>query len=124
MTLLADSCNIINLNSQFRSKFTIVRNSKLILSCLKKIYDLGFISGFEIIDKKKIKVFLKFNDFEATLRNISIISVPSKDYFLKKTKIQNMSAKNFNGFIIISTNIGLLTDIECICSNKGGLALI
>ena len=86
MHLLSDTCNLLSLGSKSYSKYVIVKNSKLSFQCLKKVYDLGFISGFTILDKKKIKVYLKYNQLEPTLRNIYTISVPSRDFFVKKKK--------------------------------------
>jgi len=86
MHLLSDSCNLINLNSRIGSKKVIVRNSKLSVQCLKKAYELGFISGFTVVSEKKIKVFLKYRNLEPSLRNMSTISVPSRSSFLKKKK--------------------------------------
>jgi len=124
MHLLSDSCNLINLNSRIGSKKVIVRNSKLSVQCLKKAYELGFISGFTVVNEKKIKVFLKYRNLEPSLRNICTISVPSRSAFLKKKKIQNSAKNNANGFLIMSTDVGIISDIECVYFSKGGKILV
>ena len=125
MHLLSDGCNLINLGSKFGSKFVIVRNSKVIIKSLEKIYDLNFISGFRVVDNKKIKVFLKYNNFHPVLRNIYTLSKPSKKFFLKKKNIKSLSAKSScNGFFVISTDKGFLTDIECVLFSRGGKAML
>jgi len=124
MHLLSDSCNLINLNSRIGSKKVIVRNSKLSVQCLKKAYELGFISGFTVVSEKKIKVFLKYRNLEPSLRNMSTISVPSRSSFLKKKRIQNNAKSNTNGFLIMSTDVGIISDIECVYFSKGGKILV
>lgn len=124
MHLLSDSCNLINLNSRVGSKKVIVRNSKLSIQCLKKVYELGFISGFTIVNEKKVKVYLKYRNLEPILRNICTISVPSRSAFLKKKRIQNNVKNNANGFLIISTDVGIISDIECVFFSKGGKILV
>ena len=124
MHLLSDTCNLLSLGSKFYSRSIVVRNSKLSFNCLKKIQDLGFISGFTILSQKKVKIFFKYNHFYPILRSAYTLSVPSKDVSLKKKKIQNVSRNNLNGFIIISTDCGLATDIECVFLSIGGKALI
>lgn len=124
MHLLSDTCNLLSLGSKSYSKCVIVKNSKLSFQCLKKVYELGFISGFTILDKKKIKVYLKYNQLEPTLRTIYTVSVPSKAFFVKKKKIQNISKGSLNGFLIISSDCGLISDIECTLFSKGGKVLI
>jgi len=122
--LLSDSCNLINLNSRIGAKKVIVRNSKLSIQCLKKVYELGFISGFTILNQKKVKVYLKYRNFEPTLRNMSTVSVPSRSAFLKKKRIQNNAKNNANGFLIMSTDVGVISDIECVYFSRGGKILV
>ena len=124
MHLLSDSCNLINLNSRIGSKKVIVRNSKLSVQCLRKAYELGFISGFTVVNKKKVKVFLKYRNLEPSLRNMSTISVPSRSAFLKKKRIQNNAKNSANGFLIMSTDVGIISDIECVYFSKGGKILV
>ena len=124
MHLLYDSCNLINLNSRIGAKKVIVRNSKLSIQCLKKVYELGFISGFTILNQKKVKVYLKYRNFEPTLRNMSTVSVPSRSAFLKKKRIQNNAKNNANGFLIMSTDVGVISDIECVYFSRGGKILV
>ena len=124
MHLLSDTCNLLSLGSKFYSRSILVKNSKLSFSCLKKMQDLGFISGFTILNRKKVKVYFRYNCFYPILRSAYSVSVPSKDVSLKKKKIQNVSKNTANGFIILSTDKGLLTDIECIFISIGGKVLL
>jgi len=112
------------LNSRIGAKKVIVRNSKLSIQCLKKVYELGFISGFTILNQKKVKVYLKYRNFEPTLRNMSTVSVPSRSAFLKKKRIQNNAKNNANGFLIMSTDVGVISDIECVYFSRGGKILV
>ena len=124
MHLLSDSCNLINLNSRVKARKVIVRNSKLSVQCLKKVYELGFISGFTVVSNKKVKVYLKYRNLESSLRNINTVSVPSSKAFIKKRKIQNNLKNNANSFLIISTDAGIISDVECVFFSKGGEILV
>ena len=124
MHLLSDSCNLINLNCRVKARKVIVRNSKLNVQCLKKAYELGFISGFTIVSNKKVKVYLKYRNLESSLRNINTVSIPSSEAFIKRRKIQSNLKNNANGFLIVSTDVGVISDVECIFFSRGGKILV
>lgn len=127
MHLLSDFCNRLNVNSRSRLKCVVVKNSKIILKCLTIIYRLGFISFFKILNFKHLKVNFKFTEYnESALRGINSISKPSLKIYLKKKNLQRNALINkgkSNGFIIMSTNKGIITDVECIFNSIGGKPL-
>ena len=128
MHLVSDFCNRLNVNSRSRLKHAIVRNSKLVVRCLLIIYKLGFIFSFKILNFKHLKVVFKFTEYsESALRGINSISKPSLKIYFKKKNLQRNALINkgkSNGFIIMSTSNGIMTDIECIFNSTGGIPLL
>ena len=128
MHLISDFCNRLNVNSRARLRHSVVRNSKLVIRCLLIIYKLGFIISFKIINFKHLKVVFKFTEFgDSALRGINSISKPSLKIYLKKKNLQRNPLINkgkSSGFVIMSTNKGIMTDIECIFNSTGGKPLL
>lgn len=76
---------LAHLNLAFKQKRfeTIVPNTKLIQQCLLLIYGLGYINSFSLINSKKIRVFLKYDEYgQAPLRSLLRISRPGSRIYL------------------------------------------
>src|SRR5690242_1429438 len=102
---------------------SIILNSSYCVCILALIYDLGYIRGYNILDKKHIKVFLKYLFGKNGLRSIYIISRPSRRMYIGYKQFRTATINNYiflNGFIVCSTSYGLLTDIELISYRIGG----
>ena len=105
-------------------KVNVLRNKQnlVILSILLK---LGFISGFQLIDKREIIVFLSYYRNKPAIRKLQRISKSSHRIYFTLRELQNRStlAYSQNGFFILSTTIGILTDVEALALGVGGEVL-
>jgi ribosomal protein S8 len=97
------------------------------LKLLYYIYKLGYIRGYSILSYKKVKIYIKYISSKSVLRNIYLVSRPSRKFYMSFRSLKGANVNNFvnvNGFLIISTNKGLSTDVEAMLMKKGGCPII
>lgn len=102
----------------FLSKKTkiIQQNSKQSVNVLNILVNEGFIKSYKINSKNQIEVFLKYKNNKSVINEIKRISKPGKRLYLKN---RDLYIKK-QGFYIISTSLGILTDLEAKKLNVGG----
>ena len=100
----------------------LVLNSKFSLLILNLLLRLGFISSFVIISKQHVLVFLLYYRNQGAVRYINRVSKSNNRIFIKKAGLLRYTSKSgrSNGFYILSTVFGLLTDLEAIGYGIGG----
>ena len=124
--LLSDCFSRLVASSNVLKISAVVLNSNLIKKSLFILYKLGYIRYFKAVNYKYLKVFLKYYQNVSVLRGAGSLSKPSLKFFIRTKNLRKFAFNNkftINGFIVCSTTIGLLTDIECILSKIGGKAL-
>jgi small subunit ribosomal protein S8 len=126
--LLANLISSIRVGILGRKSTVTARNTRLNISILNLLLNLGYIRGFRI-DKNnyKIEIFLKYIQYKSAIRQLYIMSRPAKPLYLKKKNIFLSSLNNANiqnGFLILSTTRGILTDVEAYLLGIGGVPLI
>jgi len=98
--------------------------SKINTRILTILLELGYINGFSINKKNyKTRIFLKYNNRKCAIRQIYIINRPSKPIYIRKKSLFGAYLNNFsiqNGFMILSTPRGVITDIEAYLLGVGG----
>jgi len=124
MDLLSNVTSIIKNGYSYRKQVVRVPNSKLCQGCLFILYKLGYIQNFTIESKKNITVFLKYTDNTPNIRNLTRISTPGRRTYSKAKRLKTLFKNKDNGFIILSTSKGLLTDEEARLFNIGGELLL
>jgi small subunit ribosomal protein S8 len=117
ISIIKVGCNARHLN-------VIVQNSKLCLNVLTVLYKLGYIRGYIIKDKKNVVVLLKYINNKPTIRNINVISTPGRRKYIDYKTLQSELKKKDNGFFILSTSKGIITDEESLMFNIGGEVLL
>jgi small subunit ribosomal protein S8 len=102
----------------FLSKKTkiIQQNSKQSTNVLNILLNEGFIKSYKINSKNQIEIFLKYKNNKSVINEIKRISKPGKRLYLKN---RDLYIKK-QGFYIISTSLGILTDLEAKKLNVGG----
>jgi small subunit ribosomal protein S8 len=102
----------------FLSKKTkiIQQNSKQSTNVLNILLNEGFIKSYKINSKNQIEIFLKYKNNKSVIKEIKRISKPGKRLYLKN---RDLYIKK-QGFYIISTSLGILTDLEAKKLNVGG----
>jgi len=120
---LADFLNKIKISQNYKIKSFITRKNKKIILILNILQKLGYINNYQITKNNYIKIYLKYNKNIGAIRNIQIISKPSKRIYTKVKdhfKISKLIIFKTNGFLIYSTNKGIITQQESILLNTGG----
>ena len=105
-----------------KKKIIYVLNSKLVFKVLSKLTELGYIYNFKVINFKYIKLHLKYVNNCNVIRNILRVSKLSNRKYVSIKKLKKNY--NFQGFYLLSTNKGLLTDEEALYFNIGGEILL
>ncbi len=111
---------IRNVSLLGRKKVTVrpSKFSKNVLSVLKKE---GFINGYEDVESG-ILVHLKYYDGYPVIRGMRKVSKPSVRIYYKAKDLKHIRKKRF-GIMVVSSSMGVLSDIECRRRNIGGEAV-
>lgn len=102
----------------FLSKKTkiIQQNSKQSINVLNILIHEGFIKSYKINSKNRIEIYLKYKNNKSVINEIKRMSKPGKRLYLKN---KDLYIKK-QGFYILSTPLGILTDLEAKKLNVGG----
>jgi len=107
---------------RFGKTFVRLPFHKNSLKILKILYKEGFIQGFNVdINNLQIIVYLRFFQNKNVLSNIKFFSVPSHQKFISFFDLSRISNKKT--FILLTTDNGLLSLIECKNQHLGGKLL-
>ena len=109
-------------NGQISKKhFIIQRKKNVCIKVLDILWDEGYILGYKI-GNDHIKIYLKYKDNKPVINSIRTVSKPSNKIYYSIKQIWKIdSSKNF---LIISTNKGIMSIIDCKKNNLGGEPLI
>jgi len=102
----------------FLSKKTKItqQKSKQSIDILNILVHEGFIKSYKINSKNQIEIFLKYKNNKSVIHEIKRMSKPGKRLYIKN---KDLYIKK-HGFYILSTPLGLLTDLEAKKLNVGG----
>jgi small subunit ribosomal protein S8 len=92
------------------------QNSKQSKNILNILIREGFIKSYKITKNNKLEIYLKYKQNENVLYKIQKISKPGKRVYIKNKDLY----KKKQGFYILSTSTGVLTDLEAKKINVGG----
>ena len=112
--------------SDLKKEKIICSYNKSFISLLKCLYKEGFISYFKVLneDKAKLKIIIGLQYSYGKILSIStlkFLSVPSNLYYLTYKEICKISDKKI--ILFISTNLGVITHIQCKKHKIGGSPL-
>lgn len=105
---------------------TIINQSKIIISILNILQELGYIRGYRLININyipKIEILLKYKNQIPVIKNIIIISKPSKRIYISIDELYNkyMSTDtSVDKIYILSTSKGIMTHLKAYNLNIGG----
>ena len=105
-------------NGQLAKKSFVIQNKKKICEVFLNImWNEGFISGYKV-SENQLKIFLKYTNGKPVINSFKSISKPGRRiYYSVKLLWKINSSKTF---IILSTNQGLKSIIECKKLKIGG----
>nr|YP_009178811.1 ribosomal protein S8 [Peronospora tabacina]ALJ78449.1 ribosomal protein S8 [Peronospora tabacina]ALJ78496.1 ribosomal protein S8 [Peronospora tabacina] len=104
-------------NGYLAKKSKIVQQkSKKSINILNILVKEGFIKSYKINSKNQLNIYLKYRKNKAVIIEIKRLSKPGKRLYITNKDLY----KNKKGFYIISTSIGILTDLQAKKLNVGG----
>nr|YP_010507723.1 ribosomal protein S8 [Phytophthora botryosa]UXG55841.1 ribosomal protein S8 [Phytophthora botryosa] len=104
-------------NGYLAKKSKIVQqNSKQSINILNILIKEGFIKSYKINSKNQIDIYLKYRKNKAVITEIKRLSKPGKRLYIANKDLY----KKKTGFYILSTSIGILTDLQAKKLNVGG----
>nr|UQT68350.1 ribosomal protein S8 [Nothophytophthora sp.] len=98
-----------------KSKIT-QQKSKQSINILNILVREGFIKSYKINSKNQLDIYLKYKKNNAVITEIKRLSKPGKRLYIKNKDLYRKK----RGFYIISTSIGILTDLQAKKLNVGG----
>jgi len=123
---------ISDLSTRLRNGYTaklssvIVKNSRISREILFILQKLGFILNFQVKDVRHICVNLSYYRNEPAMRFVRRVSKLSNRVYLplKSLSYNSSYSHRTNKFLILSTNKGVLTDLEALLLGVGGEVLL
>jgi len=109
LSLLISRINLAK--AQRIDSFKII-NTKVNMSFLYKLEELGIIRGFEL-DYDKLKVYMKYVDKRIPFLHINLVSRPGRVFPISLERLRQVSDKYGSSIFILSTGYGFLTQYEC-----------
>nr|YP_010117891.1 ribosomal protein S8 [Phytophthora castaneae]YP_010117969.1 ribosomal protein S8 [Phytophthora heveae]QPN53863.1 ribosomal protein S8 [Phytophthora castaneae]QPN53941.1 ribosomal protein S8 [Phytophthora heveae] len=104
-------------NGYLAKKSKIVQQkSKQSINILNILVKEGFIKSYKINSKNQLDIYLKYRKNKAVITEIKRLSKPGKRLYITNKDLY----KKKTGFYIISTSIGILTDLQAKKLNVGG----
>ena len=101
-----------------KKRFVIHKKTTISEKVLNIMWNEGFIYGYSSLNKKSLKIMLKYTEAGPAIRSIKIISRPGLRLRLKINQIWKI--KFYQGILLFSTDKGVLTIQECKKFNVGG----
>jgi len=122
--IIADSITRIRNAYTRRKKDTVLLYSKIIEKSLEILKEKKYIENFKTITikgKKFLKVVLTYEDETSPINEITRISKPGRRVYKKYSDLK--SFKSGYGTMVISTNIGIITNKQAFDKKVGGEVL-
>ena len=104
-------------NGYLAKKSKIIHyKSKQSIHILNILIKEGFLKSYKINSKNQLDIYLKYKQNKAVITEIKRLSKPGKRLYITNKDLY----KKKKGLYIISTSIGILTDLEAKKLNVGG----
>lgn len=98
--------------------FVYVRRKNISESFLRILWNEGFILGYTVISKDKLKVSLKYKFGKPLINSIKTLSKPNRRIYYSIRQIWKINSSK--SFLIFSTNKGLQSINSCKKLKIGG----
>ena len=104
-------------NGYLAKKSKIInQKSKQNINILNIFLKEGFIKSYKINSNNQIDIYLKYKKNKAVISDIKRLSKPGKRLYITNKNLY----KKKTGFFLISTSIGILTNLQAKKLNIGG----
>lgn len=111
--------NIVKLALKHKQKKIKLTFNKKTTRILNKLILLNIIKGWTIINKYTLNVYVN-NLFP---KQIKLLVKPSKIFYVKANKLQNITKTLKSASIYLSTSAGILNSTETVDKRRGGYLL-
>ena len=97
--------------------------NKFMINLLAVLYKEGFIQSFNVYQdvncQTKVDILLRYYYNKSSVKNLKIISSPSKVRYLDYNSLTKLSIKK--NVLFLSTSLGILTALDCKKKKIGGI---
>jgi len=107
-----------------KKSFVLYPKKKICESFLNILWDEGFILGYKISesDSRMLKIFLKYKNGKPVINTLSSVSKPGLRIYYSAKQLWKINVNN--EILILSTNKGFMTIMECKKFKLGGEPLV
>lgn len=107
-----------------KQNFILQQKKKICENFLKILWNEGFILGYKIdsTNKNTLKIFLKYKKGKPVINSIKLISKPSRKIYYSIKQLWKIDSTK--SFVILSTNQGLKSIVDCKKLQIGGEPII
>jgi len=96
--------------------------SKAVMEVLRKLYLRGFISSFYLLDKRRVRIQLRYDYYGKSLYfDMKRISTPGRRMYFRANQLARFSKRRD---FLVATSKGILWLEEVVASNIGGEVLV
>lgn len=118
--------NLININKAQKSLYFNIILTKKTLNYVRIVYQLNYISKYEIIsidEKKFIRLYLNYFNLLNVGKDFKIFSKPSHRFFISLKSLKLLNKRAGLSIYLISTSFGIISHKEAIFKKIGGMLL-
>lgn len=108
-----------------KKDWTLIKHHKDVFHFLVLLYKENFLQSFKYVNiknEKYVLVHLSYTYNYLIFKNLKIIATKSKTVYLSYLDLCKIL--NRNVFLLLSTNKGILTDLDCKRNKQGGKLLL
>jgi len=106
-------------NAQLNKKsFIVCKKTKLCENFLKLFWNNGYIIGYKVKQKNKLKIFLKYKQNKPVIYSLKIVSKPNHRIYYSNQQLWKINSGR--SLLFLSTPYGLKSLLECKKINSGG----
>jgi len=127
MQQLGNALSLISMAIKTRKQHVTISNTKAGITFCKKLFQLGYISGFFVLNAQTLMVIIK------TYKDVSVVTNLKSYYhagnnkfytlYRLKQQLRNSTLSGTATRAFVSTSKGILTDKECYMNTISGLLL-
>lgn len=121
---ISNMISTINNGQLAKKAFVLIPKQKVCENILNVLWNEGFILGYRIskTNIKIIKIYLKYQNGISSIAVLKMLSKPSLKLYYSVKQLWKIDSSK--GLIIMSTNKGFMTSIECKKQILGGEPVI
>lgn len=96
---------------------------KKLLPILNILVLHNYISNYKILDSKTLIIYLLYGEKQQSRKNLKIHYRPSHQRYISTHFLRKIYSNEFNKLFILETSFGIITHIEALKKNTGGILM-